>query len=111
MLNVLILMLMRNNLCRAPHTLTDSQVGYGQWPWNEERLSPVNLTVSTESIVNAFGQLPQCQVTVQVSSTWNASSPAGLVSAVVILVFQNWYAPVIINTLCTIVMYSVFRII
>lgn len=67
------------------------QVGYGQWPWTPERLPPTNLTVSTESIVNAAGQLPQCQVTVQVSNTWNTSSP-GLISAVVILVYQNWYA-------------------
>lgn len=75
------------------------QEGYGQWPWNVERLPPANLTVSAESIINAFGQLPQCQVTVQVSKAWNTSSP-GLVSAVVILVYQNWYAPLPVSNFC-----------
>ena len=69
----------------------DLQVGYGQWPWVPQRYPPTNLTVSTESIVNTQGQLPQCQVTVTVSETWVASKP-GLVNAVVILLYQNWCA-------------------
>ena len=72
-----------------------AQEGFGGFPWTANttfpgRKDPNELTSSAEGIVESDGTVPQCEVTVQLSTPYNTTG--GLVATVLNLIFTNWCA-------------------
>jgi hypothetical protein len=72
-----------------------AQEGFGGFPWTTNttfpgRKDPNELTSSAEGIVESDGTVPQCEVTVQLSTPYNTTG--GLVATVLNLIFTNWCA-------------------
>jgi hypothetical protein len=70
-----------------------TQEGFGGFPWTTNttfpgRKDPNELTSSAEGIVESDGTVPQCEVTVQLSTPYNTTG--GLVATVLNLIFTNW---------------------
>ena len=71
-----------------------AQEGFGGFPWTTTgtfpgRKDPNELSSSAEGIVESDGTVPQCEVTVQLSTPYNTTG--GLVATVLNLIFTNWF--------------------